>query len=238
MPTHKMKTRIAISSACLFLVRFAIADAPLDENMTENIEFKMNLDVLQIMKEKGLATEGLTTLELGPMTVFQRNGRFVGYCVVESNWAPIPPEKLPLSDITKITYGDPDVPDIRFTIEDPKEIPLWVAAYRNHWVSSSKNLRIVPLGPDAGFQNTTIKVGSVAHGHGCHTGLYFYNGDKVIHVAGAHWDEPSKPGMLCPNEVLKALVCDQIKKEAAKSKPPGPEQSEPVGPSISPNTKE
>ena len=228
-----------IPFACILIVGLAMADPPIDENMTENIDFKESLDILHLMKERGWSTEGLTTMELGPMTVLQRNGNFVGYCVVESKWRPIPSEKLPLSNVTRIAYGDPFGPGAMvFTIEDPKEISLWVAAYRNHSISSDKNLRFIALRADAGFQNSTIKVGSVGHGCGCHKGIYFYNGDKEIRRAGGHWDEATEVGKLCPNEVLKALVCDRMQKERAKSKATNPEGSSSAKPMISPNSNE
>ncbi len=234
----KMKILTFIPFACFLVTSLAAAEPSKDENISENIEFKTSERIIEEMKDQGWSVEGLTTTELGSMTVFHRNGKMVGYCVVESEWRPISPEKLPLSGVTKIAYGDPAVPPagaIWFTIEDPAEISLWVAAYRNHSRSSHKMLRFVALGADAGFQNTDIEI-KYGTGHGCHTGLYFYNGDKEVRVSGRHWDQASETGKPSPNEILQALVWDRIRKEQAKRQPQKSEEANPSGPSPVPNS--
>ncbi len=206
----------------------AASEPAMDENMDENIKIKEPALIQQTMKDLGWSLEGLTTTELGSMTVFQRKEKVVGYCVVESDWKPIPPEERPLSGVTKIEFGDPTVPPdgyIWFAIEDPAEISLWVAAYRNNSRSSLKMLRFVRLAADAGFQNATIKINYVT-GHGCHQGLYFYNGDKKILVIESHWDEASKAGKPSSNEVLQSLVLDRIRKERDKEPSHATEQSD------------
>lgn len=209
-----MRILTYIPIVCLLATSLGAPAPSMDEDMTENIEFKDSRTLLDIMKNKGWSTEGLTTRELGSMTVFQRDGHPVGYCVVESQWKPISPETLPLSDVTRIEYGDPSGPpdgSIWFTIDDPTEIQLWVAAYRNHSRSSHKIVRFVSLTADAGFENASEEV-TYGTGHGCHLGLYFYNGDKLILTAGGHWDEASKPGKPSSNQVLQSLVWDRIQR--------------------------
>jgi len=202
----------------------------MDEDMTDNIEFKNSHRIFDIMKDKRWSTEGLTTRELGTMTVFQRNDHLVGYCVVESEWRLIPPETLPLSDITKIEYGDPAMPpegSMWFTIEDPTEISLWVAAYRNHSRSSHKIVRFFALTADAGFQNANVEI-HYGISHGDHRGLYFYNGAKKVLVLGNHWDEASEAGKQSPNEVLQALVWDRIQRMRDQFEPSKPAQKDVV----------
>lgn len=206
----------------LLIGALAMADPSMNDSMTENIEYKKSLDIVRMMKERGWSTDGLATMELGAMTVLQRDGNYVGYCVIESEQRPRSPEEYPLSGVTKIQYGDPYIPSDKrmwFTVDNPKEIALWVAACRNHARSTHKILRFIALTADAGFENSSIDLGVQGYGHGCHMGLYFYNADnEEVLALGGHLDEASKPGQPSSNEVLQALVWDRIQKERAKRK--------------------
>ena len=58
----------------LLIGALAMADPSMNDSMTENIEYKKSLDIVRMMKERGWSTDGLATMELGAMTVLQRDG--------------------------------------------------------------------------------------------------------------------------------------------------------------------
>jgi hypothetical protein len=177
-----------------------------------------DIDIFDFMKERGWSVEGLTKVEIGGMIAFQRDGKYVGYCVVESEMRPLPPEseKFDFSGVTRIVFGNQfggSKPD--FVIEDPKELELWVAACRNHTRVPSYSIRFVSLSKESGFKDGSVET-SYGIGHSPSLGLYFYRGKEQVGYfpaknLGRHSDEnrSSNPSY---NRVLESMISARLPK--------------------------
>jgi len=178
-----------------------------------------DIDIFDFMKERGWSVDGLTKVEIGGMVAFQRDGKYVGYCVVESEMRPLPPEseKFDLSGITRIEFGHPGLLPNKaiFVVSDPKELELWVAACRNHTRVPRYSFRFVSLSKDSGFKDESVET-TFAIGHSPTMGLYFYRGeDEVLYFPakslGRHSDEnrSSNPSY---NRVLESMISARLPK--------------------------
>jgi hypothetical protein len=176
-----------------------------------------DIDIIDFMKERGWNVEGLTKVEIGGMTAFQRAGKYVGYCVVESEMRQVPPEKIELPGVTRIEFGNLFNRSNKpvFVISDPKELELWVAACRNHSRAPRYSIRFVSLSTESGFKDASVET-SFSIGHSPSVGLYFYRGDdEVLYFPakslGSHSNEnrSSNPSR---NRLLESMISARLPK--------------------------
>jgi hypothetical protein len=177
-----------------------------------------DIEIIDFMKKQGWNVDALTKVEIGGMIAFQRAGQYVGYCVAESELRQMPPEKIELSGITRIVFGDqfnnPKKP--AFVITDPEELKLWVAACSRHTRRQHYSIRFVSLSEDSGFKDASIEVPfSIAHSPSL--GLYFYRGDtEVFYCSAQSLGRQSRDENLSPNPSLNPVLESMISARLSK----------------------
>lgn len=171
------------------------------------------------MRSYGWETSNLTFEEVGrdgQPVIIKRSGNVVGYYCDESVWERRAIGEPALDGVTRIVFGydQPGGPTL-FRIDDPAEIVVWIAAYRNHTEFERKFGCFVPCGASAGFERKS-KEFRFGGGCMCSLALRFFTGDKEVLELKGHLQDGSEIDTGTRNSVLHELAKAKLPKRAAK----------------------
>lgn len=159
----------------------------------------------------------------GQPVIIKRDGKAVGYYCDELVWERKDVQEPALDGITRIVYGyeDRGAP-ILFQIDDPAEIAVWVAAYKNHTEFEHQFGCFIPTSKSAGFElkREEIEFGCVCL---CSLALRFLAGETKILTLKGHIQDHSEI-----DSGMRNFVLHELAKAKLPQKPSKPEGGDPL----------